>query len=83
MIAGITATPIRRVGSSLTKSASQRLWARLPATASAGSLCEPAARPAPNGDDATRPVPSTSASGNSTSAHTPSVSRISLRAAES
>ena len=41
------------------------------------------ASPVPNGDAAMRPVPSTSASGNSTSATTPSSSSIALRAAES
>ena len=82
MMAGMTATPMWRTGSWATKSASQRLWARLPATAWSGSLLSPPS-PVPNGEEAIRPVPSTSASGNSTSAATPSVSRIALRASES
>ena len=42
MIAGITATPMRRCGSWRTKSASQRLWARLPAIASSTLSAAPA-----------------------------------------
>ena len=48
MMAGITATPIRRSGSWLTKSLSQRLWARLPSITSRGSPAAPAS-PVPNG----------------------------------
>ena len=45
MIAGITAMPMRRFGSSFTKSESHRLWARLPATASAGIALRPGRQP--------------------------------------
>ena len=48
MMAGTTATPMRRCGSWLTKSDSHRLWARLPRPPPASVLSP--ARPVPNGD---------------------------------